>query len=69
MQFAKIDVPEEYMCTNDEELVTKMEQVKTYVNGKLVLLFSAVHRPGICQIQFDDLSGFTQLYTTYESYQ
>ena len=27
MQFAKMDVPEEYMATNDEELVLKMEQV------------------------------------------
>ncbi|CAN0525206.1 unnamed protein product, partial [Ectocarpus sp. 12 AP-2014] len=25
MQFAKMDVPEEYMATNDEELVLKME--------------------------------------------
>lgn len=29
MQFAKMDVPEEYMATNDEELVLKMEQVGT----------------------------------------
>lgn len=28
MQFAKMDVPEEYMATNDEELVMKMEQVR-----------------------------------------
>lgn len=28
MQFAKMDVPEEYMATNDEELVLKMEQVR-----------------------------------------
>ncbi|CAM9151716.1 unnamed protein product, partial [Ectocarpus sp. 13 AM-2016] len=28
MQFAKMDVPEEYMATNDEELVLKMEQRK-----------------------------------------
>lgn len=29
MQFAKMDVPEAYMATNDEELVTKMEQVRS----------------------------------------
>lgn len=28
MQFAKMDVPEAYMATNDEELVMKMEQVR-----------------------------------------
>lgn len=28
MQFAKMDVPQEYMATNDEELVLKMEQVR-----------------------------------------
>lgn len=27
MQFAKMDVPEVYMTTNDEELVMKLEQV------------------------------------------
>lgn len=27
MQFAKVDVPEEYMSTNDEELLAKIEQV------------------------------------------
>lgn len=27
MQFAKMDVPEAYMATNDEELVLKLEQV------------------------------------------
>lgn len=27
MQFAKMDVPEVYMATNDEELVLKLEQV------------------------------------------
>lgn len=29
MQFAKMDVPEAYMATNDEELVLKMEQVRS----------------------------------------
>lgn len=29
MQFAKMDVPEAYMATNDEELVMKMEQVRS----------------------------------------
>lgn len=29
MQFAKMDVPEEYMATNDEELVLKLEQVRS----------------------------------------
>lgn len=29
MQFAKMDVPEAYMTTNDEELVMKMEQVRS----------------------------------------
>lgn len=28
MQFAKMDVPEEYMATNDEELVAKIDQVQ-----------------------------------------
>lgn len=28
MQFAKMDVPEAYMATNDEELVMKLEQVR-----------------------------------------
>jgi len=28
MQFAKMDVPEAYMATNDEELVLKLEQVR-----------------------------------------
>lgn len=27
MQFAKMDVPEEYMADNDEELLAKLEQV------------------------------------------
>lgn len=28
MQFAKMDVPVEYMAVNDEELVAKIEQVR-----------------------------------------
>lgn len=31
MEFAKIDVPEEYMTNNDEELLAKMEQVRVRV--------------------------------------
>lgn len=30
MQFAKMDVPEVYMATNDEELIMKLEQVGTH---------------------------------------
>lgn len=33
MQFAKMDVPEEYMATNDEELVLKLEQVRSPIRS------------------------------------
>lgn len=34
MQFAKMDVPEEYMADNDEELLAKLEQVSLTKNAE-----------------------------------
>ena len=37
MQFAKMDVPEEYMTLNDEELVVKMELVSALMRSKVAV--------------------------------
>ena len=40
MQFAKMDIPEEYMNTNDEELVVKMEEQQVRSNALKLWRFS-----------------------------
>ena len=57
MQFAKMDVPEEYMATNDEELVLKMDQVRSRFDTT-IRFYDSVSRFGVTIRHHGSISRF-----------